>query len=56
MFAGHLLVTILVIVLVLALLGSFPSFGYNRSWGYYPFGGLGGILILIIVLAVLGVL
>lgn len=41
--------TILLIVLVLALLGSLPMWPYSSSWGYYPSGGLG---LLLIVLAV----
>jgi hypothetical protein len=45
---------ILIIVLVLALLGSFPRYGYNRNWGYGPSGGVGLILAIVIVLLLLG--
>ena len=45
---------ILIIVLVLLLLGAFPSWPYSRSWGYYPSGFLGLILLIVIVLAVAG--
>ena len=45
---------ILIIVLVLLLLGALPNWGYSRSWGYYPSGGLGLILVIIIVLELLG--
>jgi hypothetical protein len=46
---------ILIILLVLLLAGSFPAYGYNSHWGYAPFGGVGLILlILIIVLIVRG--
>lgn len=46
--------TILVIVLVLMLLGSLPSWPHSRSWGYYPSGGLGLILVILVVLLLLG--
>ena len=48
--------TLLIIVLILLLIGAFPSWGYSRSWGYRPVGGLGVILIIIIVLLLLGVI
>lgn len=46
--------TILIIVLILAVLGSLPTWGHSRSWGYYPSGGLGLVLIIIIILVVMG--
>ncbi|HKD21525.1 MAG TPA: DUF3309 family protein [Rhizomicrobium sp.] len=46
--------TILIILLVLILLGALPSWPYSRGWGYYPSGGFGLILILIIILVVAG--
>jgi hypothetical protein len=46
--------TILIILLILALIGAMPRWGYSRSWGYFPSGGLGLILLIIIVLVVLG--
>lgn len=46
--------TILLIVLILMLIGAFPSWPHSRSWGYFPSGGLGLILIIVIVLLVLG--
>jgi hypothetical protein len=49
-----MLVTILVILVILALLG-LPTWGYSRSWGYGPSGGLGLIIVIIIVLWLLGV-
>ncbi len=45
---------ILIIVLVLLLLGSFPAWPYSRSWGYGPSGGLGLILLIILILVLLG--
>jgi hypothetical protein len=46
--------TILIIVLILLLIGALPSWGWSRSWGYYPSGGLGLILVIIIVLVLMG--
>lgn len=44
---------ILIIVLVLALVGSVPRYGYNRNWGYAPSGGVGLILAIVIILVLL---
>jgi len=46
--------TILIIVLIVVLLGSLPTWGHSRSWGYYPSGGLGLVLIIVIILLLLG--
>jgi hypothetical protein len=46
--------TILLVILVLALIGAFPAWGYNSGWGYYPTGGIGLILLIVIILLVLG--
>jgi hypothetical protein len=46
--------TILLIILVLVLLGSLPTWGYSRGWGYYPSGGLGLILVIVVVLVLIG--
>jgi hypothetical protein len=46
--------TILLIVLVLALLGALPTWGYSRGWGYYPSGGLGLVLVIVLVLVLIG--
>jgi hypothetical protein len=46
---------ILLIVLVLLLLGSVPTWSYSRNWGYGPSGLLGLLLIIVIVLALTGV-
>jgi len=46
--------TILLIILILLLLGALPTWPYSSGWGYYPSGGLGLVLIVIIVLLVLG--
>lgn len=46
--------TLLLIILILLLLGAFPIWPYSRSWGYYPSGGLGLLLILLIILLLMG--
>ncbi|MGN6652969.1 DUF3309 family protein [Trinickia sp.] len=46
--------TILLIILILLLIGSFPAWPYSRSWGYGPTGGLGLIVLIVIILVVLG--
>jgi len=47
---------ILLIVLILLLVGALPTWPYSSEWGYYPSGGLGLLLIVLIVLAVMGVI
>jgi hypothetical protein len=42
--------TIIIIILVLVLLGSLPTWGYSRGWGYAPSGLLGTILLIVIIL------
>ena len=44
--------TILLIVLLLILLGALPVYPYSRSWGYYPSGGLGLVLLIVVLLVV----
>ncbi|MEO8803268.1 MAG: DUF3309 domain-containing protein [Rudaea sp.] len=46
--------TILLIILILALIGSVPSWPYSRGWGYYPAGGVGLIFLIVIILFLLG--
>jgi Protein of unknown function (DUF3309) len=46
--------TILLIVLILLLVGSLPTWPYSSGWGYYPSGGLGLILLILLILALLG--
>ena len=51
---GGEMYTILLVVLILLLLGALPTWPYSRSWGYYPSGGLGLIVIVVIVLLLAG--
>ena len=46
--------TILLIILILILIGALPTWPHSRSWGYYPSGGVGLLVIVLIVLLVAG--
>jgi hypothetical protein len=46
--------TILLILLVLLLIGALPTWPYSCGWGYYPAGGLGLVVIILLVLVVAG--
>jgi hypothetical protein len=45
--------TILLIILIISLLGALPTWPYSTGWGYYPSGGLGLILLILIILVVM---
>ena len=49
-----MLITILMIVLLLAVIGSVPAWPYSNGWGYYPSGGLGLVLVVLVVLLLMG--
>ncbi len=46
--------TILIIVLILLLLGALPTWPHSSGWGYYPSGGLGLVLLIIVIFVLLG--
>lgn len=46
--------TLLLIILILMLVGAFPSWPHSKNWGYGPSGGLGLVVIILIVLLLLG--
>ena len=46
--------TILLIILILILLGALPTWPYSSGWGYYPSGGIGLVLIIVVVLLLTG--
>jgi hypothetical protein len=46
--------TILLILLIILLIGALPTWPYSGGWGYYPCGGAGIILLVVIVLLVMG--
>ncbi len=45
---------LLLVILVILLLGALPSWPYSRSWGYYPSGTLGAVVVILVVLLLLG--
>jgi hypothetical protein len=45
---------ILVVILVMVLLGALPRWPHSRSWGYYPTGGVGLVLFVVVILLLLG--
>ena len=47
---------IIIIILLILMFASFPAYPYSRGWGYYPSGGLGTILLIIIILWLLHVI
>ena len=47
---------VLFIIVILLLIGALPTWGYSSGWGYYPVGGLGLLLIVLIVLAAVGII
>ena len=46
--------TILLIILIILLLGALPTWPYSSGWGYYPSGGLGLILVIVLILWLMG--
>jgi hypothetical protein len=50
----EMLFTILIVLLILMLLGAMPTWPHSRSWGYYPSGGLGLVVLILVVLLLMG--
>ena len=46
--------SLLLLLLLILLIGSVPAWGYSRSWGYYPSGTVGLVLIILILMMMLG--
>jgi len=46
--------TILLVILILMLLGVLPTWPHSRSWGYYPSGGLGLVVLILLILVLAG--
>lgn len=46
--------TLLLIILILMLVGAFPTWPHSKSWGYYPSGGLGLVVLILLILLLLG--
>jgi hypothetical protein len=49
-----MLLAILAVVLIVALIGSVPAWPHSRSWGYYPSGGVGLVLLILLILFLMG--
>lgn len=49
-----LLLTIILIILVLSLVGSLPTWPHSAEWGYGPSGGLGLVVIVLLILILMG--
>ena len=47
---------IVIIILLVLVFGTFPAYPYSRNWGYYPAGGLGTILLIVLILCLLHVI
>lgn len=45
---------VLLVILILLLVGAFPSWGYSANWGHGPFGIVGVILVIVVVLLLMG--
>ena len=48
--------TILIIILILVLVGALPTWPHSKSWGYYPSGGIGLVLLILLILLLLGMI
>ena len=46
--------TVLLIILIILLIGALPTWPYSTGWGYYPSGGLGLILVVVLILVLMG--
>ncbi len=46
--------TILLVILVLMLVGAIPTWPHSRQWGYYPSGGIGLVLLILVILLLMG--
>lgn len=47
---------LILIIVIILLLGALPTWPYSAGWGYYPAGGLGTILVIVLILFLLGVI
>ena len=49
-----MLATLLIVVVILMLVGALPRWGHSRNWGYFPSGGLGLVLVILLILVLAG--
>ena len=54
LFRSRMLSTVLLVILVLALIGALPAWPYSSGWGYYPSGGVGIVVLVVLVLLLTG--
>jgi len=47
---------LLLILLIVLIIGALPAWPYSTGWGYYPAGGVGTLLVILLVLVLLGVI
>ncbi|MGA7241086.1 MAG: DUF3309 domain-containing protein [Bryobacteraceae bacterium] len=45
---------LLLIILIVLLFGAIPAWPYSRGWGYYPSGGLGLIVLILVIMLLMG--
>jgi hypothetical protein len=48
--------TLLLLILILLLIGAVPAWPYNTGWGYYPSGGIGLVVLIVVLMAVFGMI
>ena len=48
------MITILLVILILMLIGAFPTWPHSASWGYYPSSGLGLVILILLILLLAG--
>ena len=46
--------TIVIVVVILMLVGALPRWNHSRGWGYFPSGGIGAVLLILVILILLG--
>jgi hypothetical protein len=46
--------TILIVILILVLVGALPTWPHSKKWGYYPSGGIGLVLLIVLILLLMG--
>ncbi|MGI8770500.1 MAG: DUF3309 domain-containing protein [Acidobacteriaceae bacterium] len=51
-----MLATIIVVIVVVMLIGAFPTWPHSRDWGYYPSSGLGVVLLILVILLLMHVI
>jgi hypothetical protein len=49
-----MLSTVLLVILIVAVIGALPTWPHSTNWGYYPSGGLGLVLLILIIVALTG--